>query len=107
MLKLPKEPSLGSTGGGAIPSNENRVTVRAWSTKTSGEGGEWSGGRGRAGFMLGFALTCCSAPHAWMPQTFRHRHLHATPKGPIPVHPVRGLTPVWAAGWAEVQQDAF
>lgn len=31
VLKLPKEPSLGSSGGGAIPSSENRVTVGAWS----------------------------------------------------------------------------
>lgn len=57
------------------------------------------------------AFSLCSnlllAPRAWMPQTFRHRQLHAAPKGHVPLHPARGLTPAWAVGWAEVQQGAF
>lgn len=66
------------------------------------------GGRGRGGFV---ALSLCSnlplssmclGTHDLLSQA-------ATPcsKGPALLHPVRGLAPVWEAGWAGVQQGAF
>lgn len=57
-------------------------------------------------WLSAFALTCRSAPCAWVPLTFRHRQRHPAPRDPFS-SPLRGLAPVWEAGWAEVQRGAF
>lgn len=57
-------------------------------------------------WLSAFALTCRSAPCAWVPLTFRHRQRHPAPRDPFS-SPLRGLAPVWEAGWAEVQRGAL
>lgn len=53
MPTLPKELSLGSSGGGAIPSSENRLTVGAWSKKKKWGGWGTVGGKEK-GWINGF-----------------------------------------------------